>query len=792
MSFSQKPYPTETNIPSSKLYTQKSVLSDLEGKELPFFKQLEEKGLYLSETQLEMVRRKSGQNFLISGAGNGKTTVIVCRIGYMIQQHNILPNQILCLTFNDHMAQKLKKKSRELTTLSEEEIKGVRFQTFHSYCFGVLRKANIKREIIKNKTRKHIVIKNILKEMGIKDSAYQPAKILSTLSDLKLNFRNIGDYPEKNPIQKEVKEIMTRFEKWKRENKYMDYDDVIVNSYYILQKNKSLLSKLRSEAQYILIDEAQDMTVAQYNIVKRLAHPLNNLFVVGDPEQSIYSFAGGSKDILLSFENDYPEAEVYTLNVNFRSTQSIVGLANSFSKHHQEYNRYKRKLKSVRDNGLHPRYLRPVSTEDEASKILNYIENQVKIKQRKYSDFTILYRTKPSARAFLEICCFKGIPYQSFSYDNALSFYKHPVTRPIMGFLRLSVEPKNIDGIKDILSSVYVNKNKAFSFIKEQQKQNEIEFPLEHLMSYDGIQTWQKKELEKKIAIIREIADKTPKVAIQYVRESFYDQFIEISEREYLSYHHEEILEYIEELEASASRFECIVDFMTCLASLQEKVKDYKKGHEENSISVMTIHKSKGEEFDCVCVIGFSEYMIPHISALSASRDREWLDTKNNKNEDLYYIEEERRLSYVAITRAKEELIISSPQFFRTNFVPISRFITEIFTPTETVELEEVVELEEDEPIEEDNTFIFEELMNMNGAFSEAPTMHPFFLHPARSMFFNLWKPQMETIASWNCSNKDCKAWYKVDPFEKSAKKQYCSICGSEMLRGERFAKIDR
>ena len=760
---------TIKEVPTAKLAETDTTieLTNDQEADASYFRFLEEEGIFLNQRQLEAVRQVDGPTLIVAGAGSGKTRVLISRAGYLLMVKKVKPENLLIVTFSKKAADEIKDRITKLPNLPQGIGKRLQSGTFHSIFLWLLRKQGYTEKILANEKYKELIIKILLKELGLQD-AYQPETLLALFSSYKVNMKTMEEIPEKTSIEKELKQIYRLYENWKKENHYLDFDDILYQSYSLLGSNEKLLTLLQNRFQYIMVDEFQDTNPISYQLIKLLADGRENLFIVGDSDQTIYSFNGSDVSAILNFPKEYLDCKVITLDINYRSTTSIVGLGNAIIKHNE--NRYSKNLKATKVNDQTPKFLRPVHSDEEAKKIVDHIVEQVAEKKRSYSDYAILYRTASSSRAIFERMVLDDIPF--FSFNEGDMFYNNSIIKPVVSYFRLTLNSNDLDAIEAILPSLYIAKERAIAHIQEEElfqpssKQNQNH--LMTLLTLPDLKEFQKKQLNERLQMIKGLKEKTAIEAIQEIRKS-YDKYLETDDRKSLTLNKELYSEMLDELESSAKRFSSIEDFLSFIDLMNQKnqqMKELKQGSSLDAINLMTIHKSKGLEFPYVFVIGVSEGILPHSSAIEVDKFDQL-----NKNKQNEAIEEERRLLYVATTRAIKEVYISSPMIYRGKKIEVSRFLQDVFFPSKT-----------------------------NGESNKKTTKNN---NPHAT------KQKVE-IEAWICSSSSCNIWQRIDEDPKTSTsliktntniiktntniiktstsliKKNCPVCGATMNHGKK------
>lgn len=695
-----------------------------------FFRALEQYGISLNRPQIAAVRHNKGPALTLAGAGSGKTSVLVCRTAYLLAVQSVQPQHILLMTFSKKAADEMRSRIRSLPVLSPQAASGVEARTFHSFCLQLLRGRGYSQGILGETGQKHIFFKRLMRELLLQND-YEPETLLARLSAIKLQMINVSDLPAATTEERELKLLFTRYEQWKKDMDKLDYDDLLLEAYKLLKEDGTLLAALQRRFQYVMIDEFQDTNQVQYVLVQMLADKHRNLMVVGDDDQTIYSFNGAKNDYILNFEHQYPGAATYILDINYRSTSTIVGLGNAII----QYNKLRKEktLLAVKPKGVTPSYARLKTTQDEAKLIADTITQQTAQGKRSYGDFAVLFRTASSGRALVELLLTMELPFIDFG-DGQL-FYDQWAIKPLLAHLRLAIDRRNFDAMEILLPSLYVNREQAMAFIWNQDKLRAKKWPLIHLLEFPQLKEFQKDKIKERIKLIKALTDIKPAVAIMQLRQAFYDQFLETSKRHEMTEHKEGLKEVLDEFEAAASSYDTIDAFLAYIDDITDKhaaVQQLRKHeHNRSAISLMSIHKSKGLEFPVVFVVGASEGILPHSSALAADKhsDRSSIQTGDDALAEA--LEEERRLAYVAVTRAQEELYISSPALYRGKPAELSRFIRSAFMDSQ----------------EDDN--------------------------------------DSESALAWLCTSDSCQVWQRIITYEDSqADTRACPLCQAPMEQG--------
>lgn len=639
----------------------------------------------LNESQRVAVENFQGPTMVIAGAGSGKTRVLTMRIAYMIDQ-GIDPFNILALTFTNKAAKEMTE--RIASIVGSGEAKNITMGTFHSVFSRILR-INADRlgypqnfTIYDTQDTKSL-LKDIIKELNLDDKIYKPSMVYGRISAAKNNLLSADDYARNPEIMDEDKSSQ-RPELGRIYKAYsvrcfkagaMDFDDLLFQTNVLLRDFPDVLSYYQHKFKYILVDEYQDTNYAQYLIVKKLAAVYENICVVGDDAQSIYSFRGANIQNILNFRNDYPDYKLYKLEQNYRSTQSIVEAANSVISKNKE--QIKKSVWTDNDKGNPIRVIRAMTDNEEGRIIANKIFDVKHQESGDWTDFAILYRTNRQSRAFEEALRKMNIPYKIY---GGLSFYQRKEIKDILSYFRLTANQKDEEALKRVINYPKRGIGKT-SWENIIIAANEYDVAIWDVISEFGkypvaIPSATKQKISEFVIMIQSFsAQLNSQNAYQLAQTIAKSSGIlkELYSEKDKGPEEVERYQNIEELLAAIKEFTVqkgddepatLSDFMIDVALLTDA--DNEKEEDKNKISLMTIHSSKGLEFKHVYLVGLEENLFP--SQLSI----------NSRTE----LEEERRLFYVAVTRAEKNCTISyaASRFQWGNLITSepSRFISEI------------------------------------------------------------------------------------------------------------------
>lgn len=618
----------------------------------------------LNENQLKAVNHLDGPCMVLAGPGSGKTRVITYRIANMVVNKNIKPTSILAISFTK--ASSIEMKNRALSLSNDFRMNKVTYGTFHSVFFRILRYfENYNIESILDEKTKRIGLKNILKGLNIEnaDDDETIGQVINEISYVKNELMDKRDFKSEVLTNDEFIKVYNFYEEYKQQMNKIDFDDMLIKTYELLKNNKAALDRVRSVYRYILVDEFQDINKVQFEALKLIANPSNNIFVVGDEDQSIYGFRGSRPDFLLEFEEYFSNTKKVLLDINYRSKGEIINIANRLIE--KNTNRYEKVIKCGQGNGAKVNYISPEDSEEEAVYIAKDIKNKIQEDYTEYTDFAVIYRTNIQSRALVDVFMDMRIPF--VVKDSIVTIYDHWAAQDILAYLRIGVNPNsNKDWIRII--------NKPFRYISKDNLnliKDEPDF-INSLINKCDLHPKQVKTINDLDIDISYVKGLNPKNAISYIRTTLdYDRYIldYCANRKIKT---NGLIEILNELESSATNFKTIQEYLEHIERVKSEIVDNKNNKETDGVIFTTMHSAKGLEFKNVYIIGANEGTIPHEKSYE-------IDNEEKKNDQ---IEEERRLMYVAITRAEENICISSPVNKYGKRVSKSRFVEDIKAPT--------------------------------------------------------------------------------------------------------------
>ena len=626
----------------------------------------------LNPQQAEAVINTEGPMLIMAGAGSGKTKVLTCRVANLLQK-GVRPYRILAITFTNKAAAEMRER---VNNMSGPAAKDVWLFTFHAFCARFLRMEIDKLPgyggnfAIYDTADSQNLIKQILKEMNLDDKRFQPSGILSRISNAKNALqdaaafaRQAGDFYEQK-----VADIYSRYEQKLQLNNALDFDDLLMLSIKLLQENKEVREKYQDRFDYLLVDEYQDTNHAQYLLTKFLAAKHRNICVVGDADQSIYGWRGADIQNILDFEKDYPDAKVIKLEQNYRSTQIILDAANAVIENNT--GRKPKNLWTENKSGADIIYFQAVDERDEARFVIEQLQNLQRTENKKLGDMAILYRTNTQSRIFEEMLIKSGI---SYNMVGGLKFYERKEIKDIIAYLRVIFNPA--DSLS-LLRIINVPKrgigDASLAKIQAYAAANNVSLfeAVPNAAAIDGLSSRFVSKLDDLAGIIFELMNLANEAPVEdlidrVLRDTGYLEELENERTPQAQSRIDNLHELISVAqEFAASEEENNLENFLAHVALVSDIDDTELG--EDAITLMTLHSSKGLEFPVVFLVGMEEGLFPHARTLMDETE----------------IEEERRLCYVGITRAKEKLFLSSTKmrtiYGNTVTYPPSRFLQEI------------------------------------------------------------------------------------------------------------------
>ncbi len=614
----------------------------------------------LNENQKVAVEHVDGPCMVLAGPGSGKTRVITYRIANMVVNKGISPRSILAISFTK--ASSVEMKNRALSLSNDHRMNKVTYGTFHSVFFRILRYfEKYSLDNIFDEKSKRLLLKGILKSLNIEnaDDDETIGQVINEISYVKNELMDIRDFISELLTSDEFLKTYNLYEEHKNQHNKIDFDDMLIKTYHLLKHNKSALDMVRGIYRYILVDEFQDINKVQFEVLKLIANPNNNIFVVGDEDQSIYGFRGARPDFLLEFEQYFKGTKKVLLDINYRSKDEIINIANRLIEKNE--NRYEKVIKCHQGEGGNVKYISPNDSEEEAVFIAKDILEEMKKDYVEYTDFAVIYRTNIQSRALVDVFMDMRIPF--IVKDSIITIYDHWASQDILAYLRIGVNP---DSNKDWVRII----NKPFRYISKEHVnmvKDEKNF-INALINKCNLHPKQVKTINDLDIDLSYLKTLNPKNAISYIRTSLdYDRYIldYCTNRKIKT---NGLIEILNELESSATNFNTIQEYLDHIERVKSELIENKNNQNSDGVIFTTMHSAKGLEFKNVYIIGATEGTIPHEKSYDI----------NDEEKKVNQIEEERRLMYVAITRAEENIYISSPSNKYGKKVSKSRFIDDI------------------------------------------------------------------------------------------------------------------
>lgn len=607
----------------------------------------------LNHAQTEAVAHNKGPCMVLAGPGSGKTLTIAKRIEYLIMKHKVRPEEILVITFTKYAAWEMKNRTRSICGPSSY---AVTFGTFHGIYYGILKWAyRLNQSNLLSDEEKYRILREILpgidwdQEPEADEEKDYLQELAIEIGNVKNNCMDIEEYEPVKYTTEKFRKLYRTYEETKKKYRKIDFEDMLIQCRDLFMKRPDILKKWREKFQYILVDEFQDVNQAQYDVVRMLAAPQDNLFVVGDDDQSVYGFRGAKPGIMKEFMKDYPKARQILLDVNYRSSGYIVKGALRVIGNNKI--RFEKKIEAFRkpDETVHVQEVKdPVQ---EAEYVLERIR-EYREKGVSYTEMAVLYRTNVDARAMSELMTEYQIPFVMKEHLN--NIYEHFIALDMISYLRLS------QGEYDRKYFLQIANRPNRYLTRESMKTGNVSY--ESLRRYYRDKDWMVDRIDQLEWDMKMICDKTPYAAIQYIRKRMgYDEFL----KEYAAYRKissEDLFAVLEEIWQNSKGYGTIKEWFEHIESYGKMLKEQnKKNGEKEGVNLMTMHAAKGLEFDTVFVIEANEGSCPY---KKATTDEE--------------IEEERRLFYVAMTRAKRKLVISYVKEKNGKDLLPSRFVSEL------------------------------------------------------------------------------------------------------------------
>ncbi|MBR6642986.1 MAG: ATP-dependent helicase [Lachnospiraceae bacterium] len=608
-----------------------------------------------NEAQQKAIIHGEGPMLVLAGPGSGKTAVITRRV-LELTRKGVAPGNILVITFTKAAATEMQERYMRLQKEEGEVMSDgrVNFGTFHAVFFKILKYAyhwdasNIIREEISTQMLSDIIRKLALE---IEDEREFIDGIRSEISRIKSERIDIKNYYSMNCPEEQFQRIYFEYTEKMKEQRLLDFDDILLYTYELLEQRPDILKLWQDKYQYILIDEFQDINRIQYDIIRMLALPQNNLFVVGDDDQSIYQFRGARPEIMLQFPRDYQTAEQILLNYNYRSGEEIVKAAGRLISHNKK--RYPKEILATRQTGIPVVSEKFPSQEEEGERIIELIRD-FKAQGIPYQEMAVLFRTNTQARGVMRKLLNYNIPFQM--RDLVPNLFEHWIARDMITYIRLAMGRRD----RGLMLRIMNRPNRYLS--RELLQEAVVDFNLWKQRYRD--RDWMADRIDKLEYDLEMIAKANPYAAVNYIRRGIgYDEYL-MQYAEYRRMKPEDLFEIVTELQESAREFETFEAWFAYMEQYKKELERRKEQREKRNadgVVLATMHSSKGLEYEVVILPEVNEGISPYKRAVSEEE-----------------LEEERRMYYVAMTRAKRYLYIFSVKRLHGKEMELSRFVGEM------------------------------------------------------------------------------------------------------------------
>ena len=632
----------------------------------------------LNPQQKEAVKTTEGPLLVVAGAGSGKTSVLTRRIAYLVEEKQVLPWNILAITFTNKAASEMREREQKLLGPAANDIW---MSTFHALCVRILRRDSDKigygrNFSIADSAEQLTLVKHIEKELNINPKMYEPRGILSAISNAKNDLLTPQAFEDSaaSPFEKMAAKVYHEYQKRLKHDQIMDFDDLIMQTLVLFKKDPEVLHYYQNKFRYMLVDEYQDTNQAQYELCHELAAQYKNICVVGDADQSIYGWRGANMENIMNFENDYRDTGVQTVKLeqNYRSTGHILSAANAVIDNNR--NRKKKNLWTDQGDGEKITYYRAQSGDDEAHFIISKIQEEVDDNNRSYKDFAVLYRTNAQSRTVEEAFVKSNVPYQIVGGHK---FYDRKEIMDIMAYLKLVANPNDSMSFNRIINTPKrgIGRVSVDKFMDVAQGNNLSLIDAFKHINISGISTRAAAKMSDFGAKLRDAIEYAKDHSVTGLTEKILQDF---GYTDALKAEHtieaETRLENLDEFLSVTKRFDdqyepeeddanALSDFLAEVSLLSDQ-DDLENN--DDQVALMTLHAAKGLEFPVVFLVGMEDGLFPLSRALLEDDQ----------------LAEERRLAYVGITRAKEKLFLTNAysrmMFGRMQNNPPSRFLEEI------------------------------------------------------------------------------------------------------------------
>lgn len=604
--------------------------------------------------QEKAIHHSKGPMMLLAGPGSGKTTTMIRRIRVLLAEQKVNPANILVVTFTKAAAREMKERFERLCEKEEEQqnYRQVTFGTFHGIFYGILRHAyGLTRKNILSEEQKYDMLREIVyaQKMELEDEKELLEGLAGEISEVKNSRIPLGHYYSRNCPDEVFRQIYTQYVSGCKRSRLLDFDDMLLYCYDLLDKRPDILAGWQKKFRYILVDEFQDINKLQYDIVKMLAAPDNNLFIVGDDDQSIYAFRGAKPEIMMHFPKDFPKVQTELLACNYRSTKEIVQAAEKVIAHNKR--RFKKKIHTENEDGRTP-LIRGFATGKEEELYVKDCILKAKEEGCPLEEIAVLYRTNSGAGSLLNTLLEYQIPFQM--RDTLPNLYEHWIAGNFISYMKLAMGDRSRQEFLKVMNrpNRYISRNAL--------EDSQVSFEALRWF-YEG-KEWLCDRIDKFEEDLKKMKVMTPYAAINYIRHGIgYEEYLK-GYAAYRKLNMEDLYEVMEELAENARGYKTYEDWFRHITEYTQKLKEQAKTRVsgKSGVVISTLHSIKGLEFDRVFLMDVNEGTIPYHKAVTESA-----------------IEEERRLFYVGITRARKELSMLYAKERHEKKLEPSRFLTE-------------------------------------------------------------------------------------------------------------------
>lgn len=604
----------------------------------------------VNESQHRAITHKEGPMLVLAGPGSGKTFVITSRTKYLIEECGVKPERILVITFTKAAAQEMRERFYKLM---EGETPKVTFGTFHAVYFTILKYAyGLRAENIIRDDQRIGYLRELIHKynLEIEDENEYIADLTSEISRVKSEKIDLANYYSVNCSTEIFRKIFQEYKEKMQQARLIDFDDMLLMCNRLLMENEEVRKFWQSRYTYILIDEFQDINKVQYDSIRILAAPENNLFIVGDDDQSIYRFRGAKPEIMLGFEKDYQNAQRVVLDYNYRSTQNIIKAAGLVIKNNTR--RFAKNIKTIHEEGEKVRIKHFKTQKEEVEAVIQEIVKE-RAEGRALEEIAVLFRTNTQPRLLAQKMVEYNIPFKM--RDEVPNLYNHWIAQNIFTYIRMSKGPVLRSDMLQVM-------NRPKRYISRDSLEEQV-VDFQKLKNYYGDKDWMVDRIEKLEYDLAMLKTMAPYAAIRYIQKGMkYEEYL----KEYADYRRinaTELLDVIDEMAEASKDYKNYEEWFAHIQQYTEEMKRQaaKNKNISNAVTFTTMHSSKGLEYESVYIIDANETIVPHKKATTDAD-----------------IEEERRMFYVAMTRAKKRLAIYSAAERYNKEMSVSRFVNEM------------------------------------------------------------------------------------------------------------------